>query len=92
MPPKYVFNYVMLYDDDSSQWRVYHKLDKRIPKTCDCYGPSYICSGNSESICLKNAEKKGVNSWDVQVIYPKNFENDFPENQGSSYLKTQGSD
>ena len=53
MPPKhkFTFNYVALYDDINDEWRIYRKLDKRIPKTVECYGNRFL----SKSKTLKNA-------------------------------------
>lgn len=66
--PKSVFNYIAVYDESSSLWYVYHKLDKRIPKTRDHYGSKYISKGESLESTLALAHKKGVAPYDVQII------------------------
>ena len=92
MPPKYVFNHIVLYDEVNQLWCVYHKLDKRIPKTVEHYGPSPLYVDDSVSKCLKNSLKHGVKPWDLQVILPKNSDIDLPENWGSIMSKNWGSD
>lgn len=71
-PPKYVFNHIMITDGEL--WYIYHKLDKRIPKTVEHYGSRFVASGSSESICLKNFVSQGGKPWDVQIVLPKNLE------------------
>lgn len=61
MPPKYVFNYVALYDDATDEWKVYEKLQKRIPKNVECYGDGWIRKSKS----LKIAIEKPKNPWEV---------------------------
>lgn len=74
MPPKYVFNHIMLFDDETEEFLVYHKKDKRIPKTVDHYGPSPIAKSKSISDAVDSAVAKGVKRWD---IYIKGVSDDF---------------
>ena len=77
MKPKYVFNHVALFDGDTEEWKLYHKLDKRISKTVESYGNRYISKSKTLKNLIENPEKArevGVNSWeippkfDIQII------------------------
>lgn len=65
MPPKYVFNHIALYGD--GLWGIYHKLDKKIPKTVECYGEP-ISSATELDDAISMALSVGVKRWDIQVI------------------------
>lgn len=68
MPPKYVFNYVALYDDTVGLWKIFQKHDKRIPKDVACYGGRVLGVGESIDSAIKDAECNGVKHYDVQVV------------------------
>ena len=70
MPPKYVFNHVVMYDPSQDIWRVYRKLDKKIMKTVECYGSKSIANGMTPDEAIESAMKQGVKRWDVQILKP----------------------
>lgn len=68
MPPKYIFNYVALFDITKNVWCIFHKLDKRIPKTVECYGKTPIVFADSLEVAIELARNCGVARFDIQVI------------------------
>lgn len=77
MPPKYVFNYVALFDEETEEWKVYHKLDKRIPKTVECYGNGWIRKSKSLEIAIEKPENLGeveMNSLGSSDLNPSKFD------------------
>lgn len=73
-PPRYVFNHICLYDESDDLWRVYHKKDKRIPKTRECYGLGG-CIGVGLTIDDAIADAcengNGVYARDIQILKNK---------------------
>jgi len=70
MPPKYVFNHIVLYDASEDTWRVYHKKSKKIMKTVECYGPNCIAKGTTIDSAIESAVKQGIKRWDIQILKP----------------------
>lgn len=75
MPPKHVFNHLLFFD--GVEWRIYHKLDKRIPKNVDCYPKHPIVSADRIEVAIELAMACGIGRWDIQII-----NNDLSENLG----------
>lgn len=73
--PKYVFNHIAIYDPTNDTWSIHHKLDKRIPKTHECYGSNSIATGPTLESAIDSAVRNGVKRWDIQI---KNLENSKP--------------
>lgn len=63
---QFVFNHVLLFDDETEEYKVYHKKDKRIPKTVDCYGPSCIAKGLTADEAIDSAVLCGVYRHDIE--------------------------
>ena len=67
---KYTYNHIALYDDANDVWNVYHKLDKDIPKTVECYGTSnIIATGKTLVAVLDDAViNHNIPVYDIEVI------------------------
>ena len=68
MPPKYVFNHILLFDIETQEYRVYPKLDKKIPKTTECYGQKCIAKGYTVDEAISSAVSLGIKHYDIQKV------------------------
>ena len=68
-PPRFVFNHICMFDLVTQKWYVYHRLQKKLNKTVECYGNSYLGVGDTADDAIADAVKEnGVKRYDVQVL------------------------
>lgn len=67
MPPRYKYNCVAIEDKENGEWFIFHKLNKRIPKTIECYGSSYVGRGKTLDDAMDDAVANGIQRWDIQT-------------------------
>ena len=69
MNTRFIFNYFVIENPENSQWEVYERLDKRIPKRSDCYGSRVLGTGETADDAIADAGVKNkVERWSVEVI------------------------
>ena len=69
MKPRFIYNYVCLYDLPNDVWKVYEILDKRIPKNVESYGSRVLGIGQTADDAIADANVKNkVAKWGVKVV------------------------